>query len=92
MKLANRIVLINIGIAVFLTILVLLSDGGFKFSRGNDTAFAFGIVCLLLGIITIFIGFILLFTSKTEWRQGFLLSGAVLLLLSGVSCGGGAMM
>lgn len=92
MKLANKIVLFNIGIAVLLTILIPLISGEFRFNSSGDTAFAFGIVCLLLGIITIFIGFILLFTREAEWRQGFLLSGAILLLLSGISCGGGAMM
>ena len=89
MKLANKIVLINIGVAVLITLITIIISG--DFNSGSETAIAFGVVCLLLGVITIFIGFILLFTNKKEWRQGFLLSGAVLLLLSGISCGGGAM-
>ena len=92
MKLANKIVLVNIAVVVFITIIILLTSGEFSYNRGSDTAFAFGIVCLLWGIFTIFIGLILLAIRKKEWWQGFLLSGGVLLLLSGISCGGGAAM
>jgi hypothetical protein len=89
MKLAYKIVLVNIAIAIVLTVIVLLTSGG-SFAGAGDTAFAFGLVCLGCSLIALFIGFILLLAGTSEWRNGFLLSGAALLLLSGISCGGGA--
>ncbi len=89
MKLAYKVVLVNIAIAIAITAILLLADSG-DFSGSGETAFAFGLVCLGLGLIDLFIGFILLLAGAAEWRNGFLLSGATLLLLSGISCGGGA--
>jgi hypothetical protein len=89
MKLPYKVVLINITLAVVLTIIAVLVSGG-NFVGGADTAFAFGLVCLLLGLLDLLFGFVALIAGSKEWRNGFLLSGAALLLLSGISCGGGA--
>lgn len=88
MKLSYKIVLINIAIAIAFTILLVLADSG-DFSGAGETAFAFGLVCLGVGLLDLFVGFIFLLAGAPEWRNGFLLSGAALLLLSGISCGGG---
>ena len=88
LKLSYKIVLINIAIAIVITILIVLADSG-NFSVSGETAFAFGLVCLGIGLLDLFVGFIFLLAGAAEWRNGFLLSGAALLLLSGISCGGG---
>ena len=89
MKLPYKIVLINFALALVLTIVVVLTSGG-SFVGGADTAFAFGLVCLGLGLLDLLFGFVALIAGSKDWRNGFLLSGAALLLLSGISCGGGA--
>jgi len=89
LKLPFKIILVNIAIAFVLAIMFILGDG-FGGSNAGEFALAFGLVCLGTGLINLFVGFIMLFTNTPEWRNGFLLSGAVLLLLSGISCGGGA--
>jgi hypothetical protein len=85
----QKVMLINIVIAILITILIIVANSS-TFSGGGETALAFGIVCLGSGIINLGIGLILLLAGNKEWRNGFLLSGAALLLLSGISCGGGA--
>lgn len=90
LKLVHKVLLVNLAIAIVLTILMVLSSGGYFAGSGGETAFAFGLVCLGSGIINMGLGFILLLAGNKEWRNGFLLSGAALLLLSGISCGGGA--
>jgi len=89
MKTANKIVVINLVLAIVITVFLLIADGGVN--RGSEVAFVFGLVCLGLGLIAMVIGFFLIFTNLKEERSGFLLSGAALLLLSGISCGGGTM-
>ena len=90
LKLPYKVVLVNIAIAIVSTILIVMADGSGFNGSSSDIAFAFGLVCLAGGIIDLGIGFILLLAGNKEWRNGFLLSGAALLLLSGISCGGGA--
>lgn len=86
LKLPYKIILINIAVALFFGILFTMAEGTGAIS---DFALAFGVVCLAGGLLDLFIGVILLASNKKEWWQGFLLSGAILLLLSGISCGGG---
>ncbi len=88
MKLIYKILIANIIIAVVITTIALLLTGS-GYSSGDDTAVAFGIVCLGIGILNLFVGFILLFTQLKAWGSGMLLSSAVLLLLSGISCSQG---
>lgn len=87
MKTAYKIVLINIALAIVITLFTLV--GGGSYNSVSDTAVAFGLVCLGMSLFNFFIGLILLFTSKAEWGRGLLLSGAILLLLCGISCGSG---
>ena len=89
MKFAYKVVLVNIAIAIMVSLTVSASSGGFQ--SPGDFAFGFGVVCLGLGLLNLFIGFIMLVSNSPEWRNGFFLSGAALLLLSGISCGGGVM-
>jgi hypothetical protein len=86
MKSANKKLFINLAIAVVLTIVVLFNFGP---GSARDVALAFGIVCLGLGLLNFFIGLVFLIVNRKTVRDGWLLSGAILLLLSGVSCGGG---
>ena len=87
MKLAYKIILANIALSFVIALLFALSDGGFH--NAGDFAFGFGLTCLGIGLLNLFIGMLLLLSNQTEWRNGLLLSGAALLLLSGISCGGG---
>lgn len=86
LKLIHKIIFVNITVALLFGILFTISEGT---SAISDFALAFGVVCLVGGLLDLFIGIILLASNKKEWWQGFLLSGAVLLLLSGFSCSGG---
>jgi hypothetical protein len=83
----QKIILIHIGIAFLIAIYYTLTQGT---EGAGDFALAFGIICLLSGIADLFISLILFFASSREWSKGFLLSGGILLLLSGLSCGLGA--
>ncbi len=87
LKLSYKIILINIVLAFIISLLINIADGG---DFAGEFAFLFGILCLGGALINLFLGFIFIFTNTPEWRNGFLLSGAALLLLSGISCGGGA--
>ena len=86
MKSANKVLLINFAVAILLTIVALFSFGP---GSASDVAVAFGVVCLGLGLLNFLIGLILLIVDRKTVRDGWLLSGAILLLLSGISCGGG---
>jgi uncharacterized membrane protein len=87
LKLPYKIILVNVAVALFFGILFTIAEGT---GTLGDFALAFGVTCLLGGLLDLLIGVILLASNKKQWRQGFLLSSAVLLLLSGISCGGGA--
>ena len=89
MKSANKVLLINFAVAILLTIVALFSFGPGPGSA-RDVAVGFGVVCLGLGLIDLIIGVIMLLVDRKSVRNGWLLSGAVLLLLSGIPCGGGA--
>lgn len=83
-KLAYRITFWNCIIVIFLAALAGISTGA-----ADDFAFAFGIVCLLGGGMDLFVGLILFASGSKDWGKGFLNSGGILLLLSGISCGTG---
>ncbi len=87
MKTAYKIVLINLGIAVLVTAIALLTDG--SANSASNTALYFGLVCLGLSLLNLFVGIIMYIANKKEWGNGMLVSFAVLLLLCGISCGGG---
>ena len=90
LKLSYKIILANIGLA-FIFFIFYGITGGYSSGAGfRDAPFIFGIVCLAMGLVNLFIGLIFLFSKSVEWRNGFLLSGASLLILSGLACGGGA--
>jgi hypothetical protein len=74
---------INTGIVIFIGLIC----GAFNGS--DDFALVLGIICLLGALIDLFIGFIIFFAGSKPWGKGFLVSGAILLLLSGISCGTG---
>jgi Mn2+/Fe2+ NRAMP family transporter len=87
LKLPQKIILANMAIALVFGIVFTIAEG---IGTASDFALVFGIVCLAGGLLNLFIGIILLASNKKQWWQGFLLSSAVLFLLSGISCGGGA--
>ncbi len=85
MKLVYKMLLINIGAAIVFTILAMAMSGSVQ---ASDVGIAFGLVCLGLGGLNLFVGFILaLIPEQRQLGKSLLLSGAVLLLLSGISCG-----
>ena len=79
---AYRIAFINCAIVVAIGIIV----GAVNFA---DFAFALGLVCLGGGLLTSFISLIAYLSGSKEIAKGFLLSGGILFLLSGISCGTG---
>ena len=87
MKLAYKIVLINLAIAVVITCFFLVTEG--SGNSGSDVALAFGLVCLVMSFINLFVGLVLWLTDRKIWGKGMMLSFAFLLLLSGISCGSG---
>ncbi len=87
MKQVYKVLLINIGVAILFTLVAMaMSDSS---TQASDVGFAFGLVCLGLGGLNLFVGFILaLIPERRSLGRSLLVSGAVLLLLSGLSCGG----
>lgn len=88
MKLSYKIVIINILLAFVVSVFIMLTNQS-DFSDASGFAILFGLICLISGPINLITGLILAFIKKSEWRDGFLLSSAALLLLSGISCGSG---
>ncbi|MDQ2753184.1 MAG: hypothetical protein M3R72_09195 [Bacteroidota bacterium] len=87
MKTAYKIVLINLVIAVIVTALSLMVNR--SDNSVSNTALVFGLVCLGLSLLNLFVGIIMYFTKNKEWGNGMLISFAILLLLSGISCSQG---
>lgn len=83
LKISYKIVIVNIALAVILSLLIAASNSG----DSMNYAFTFGSVSLVGGAVDVVIGILLVFFAK-EWGKGFLLSGAALLLLGGITCGG----
>lgn len=87
LKLSYKIILISVAAILTISALIVFTQ---TYINKEDFAFTFGVLCLIAGLLQLFVGIILLASNSKEWRNGFLLSGAILLLLSGISCGGGA--
>jgi hypothetical protein len=86
-KLPFKIVFINLGVAVGISLLMLLGfGGGFK---ADEFLIALGLVSLGGAAIDLLVGFILLVTGNKESGKGFMLSAGVLLLIGFASCGVG---
>jgi len=83
----QKIIIVHVAIAFVIAIYYTIAEAG---GSPGEFALAFGIICLLSGILDLFISLILFLASSREWGKGFLLSGGILLLLSGLSCGIGA--
>ena len=81
MKLRTKILLINFGVVLVLTILTALSEG-----INNDFAFFFGLILSIIGSLALFISLILFLTQSREAAKGFLLSAGVMLLLGFTVC------
>lgn len=81
MKLPFKIVLINIGAALLLSLLFCLGSGSY-----NDFFIFFGLIGIFGGLFEIVLGLFLLLLDDKRFAQGFLLSGGLLLLLGFMSC------
>ncbi len=57
----------------------------------EEIAIIFGLFALAFGLLEIFLGLILFLASARANAKIFLMVGGILLLISGVSCGGYAM-
>jgi len=82
----QKLILIHVAIALVVAVYYSVTQK----TDAVEFALAFGVMCLLGGIADLFISVILFIAASREWGKGFLLSGGVLLLLSGLSCGIGA--
>ncbi len=88
--LKHKIVYANIAAAVLLCAITLLSIG--KNDRLISASLTFGFYCLLLGGLDMFVGIILAISKVKDWDIGFIISGGILLLLSGISCSSGLLL
>jgi hypothetical protein len=82
-KLTYRVAFMNSVIVVFIGVISAVISGSDGFGL------VLGIVCLLGGLLSFLLTLIAYGASSKEWAKGFLLSGGILLLLSGISCGAG---
>jgi len=82
MKKQYKILLINIGIAIFFAILLSSSDGR---SIEDFTAW-YGMIGLGGGLIDLIIGMVSLANKDKSFAQGFLLSAGILMLTGFLSC------
>ncbi len=88
--LKHKIVYANVAAAVLLCAIVLLCMGGNDILQ--SASFTFGVCCLLIGGLDLFVGIILAIAKVKDWDIGFIISGGILLLLSGISCSSGLFM
>ena len=86
LKPVQKIIFIHVAVAFLIALFYTITQGT---GGAGDFAVGFGIICLLGGIVDLFISLILFFASSS-WSKSFLISGGVLLLLSGLSCSIGA--
>ncbi|MBG9376694.1 hypothetical protein I5907_10635 [Panacibacter sp. DH6] len=91
MGLSSKFLLINIAIAIVITVIIMFANGA-NFSNAADFAISFGIICLILGILNLLAGILFLLSGNRVWRSVFLINAAILLVLSGISCGGGGVL
>lgn len=82
-SLHKKITAINTGIVVFIGLMCAAFNGY------DDFGLVLGIICLLGALIDLVIGFFVFLAGSKSWGKGFLMSGGILLLLSGISCGTG---
>lgn len=80
-KLAYKITAINCGIVILIGIICGATNG-----NGNDFGLILGLVCLSGGLLDLVLGILILLLGSKHWGKGFLNSGGILLLLSGISC------
>ena len=93
LKLPHKILLSNIALVILVTVYVLIQNASTSSLDKEAFAYLFGLSCLGIGLVDLFIGVILVIgVDLNEWRSGFLISGGILLLLSGISCGGGLLL
>jgi hypothetical protein len=84
LQLPYKILLANIIVAIFFSFIYVISE---KSASRNEHGVIFGLSCLLIGLINLFLGLIFIFIKERDWRMGFFISSAVLFILSGISCG-----
>ena len=93
LKLPHKILLANIALAFLIAVIEIIRFSSSASAYKEAFTFVFGLTCLGVGILDLLIGVILVTSGeKNEWRSGFLISGGILLLLSGISCGGGLLL
>ena len=87
MKKITKIVLINVAVVILIALLTALSEGSNPYT---NFLMWFGLCCLGIGLLDLFVALILFLTGKQNYEagKGFLLSAGILLLLGFVVCGG----
>ena len=81
-----KTLIINLIVVVLITVVLMVS-----YSSIADIPFMFGIVALGAGLLDIFFAVILFISRENNYGKAFLISGGILLLISGISCSGAAM-
>ena len=89
-----KILLISMVIVVAISIIAMISltvNGKVNFSALEYVPVVLGISALVVALFDIFIGLIMFISNKRAQGSGFLITAGILLLISGVSCGGGSL-
>ena len=82
MKRTHKVILINVGIALVLSLLF-----GIMMQQPEVFLIALGAIGGIMGLVNLFVGLIFIALKKTEWSQAFLIAGGVLFLLGVGICG-----
>ncbi len=86
MKLPVKILLINIGIALFFSLMVSSTISGSSSFSYQNLSIAFGLVNIFGGVVDLIIGLFLLFKEDKRYAQGFLLSAGTMIMLGFAVC------
>jgi len=82
-----KILVASIAAVFLITIIAAISFRSFE-----GIIFMFGIAALVVALLDIFIGVVLLVSNSRDQGKNFLVTAGMLLLISGASCGGYAVL
>jgi len=78
-----KTVIVSFAVALALALLISISDG---INRGEDFLVAFGMIGFFGGLLQLVVGLFLLFLDDKKYAQGFLISGALLIVIGFSTC------
>jgi hypothetical protein len=86
MNKAVKIMLINLAVALVITLLMFITPGGFH--QVNDFLIGLGLICLAGTVLDLLIAVVLFISGPAQYEiaKGFLLSAGILLLVGFAAC------